>query len=234
MAEEITGAAPTNTSTGAAAEAPVAETPASDTAVPAQGAAPAPEQKTDEAPAAKYAFGLDGDDDEGAAESGSTGEKAGEEKHEGAPEKYDFGELDKNAPEIMGAFSGAAKDLNLSQEQADSLVAKMQPALVKSNEAYLARCAKQWEEQAVSDAEYGGDKLAESLPVAKRAYKQFASEKLREEFRESGLDKHPEVIRLFLHVGQAVSGDVAIQGQAAKGPGYADARTMYPNSKLNP
>ena len=233
MAEEITGVASTNTSTGEAAEAPVAETPASDTAVPAQGATTAPEQKTDEAPAAKSAFGLDGDD-EGAAESGSTGEKAGEEKHEGAPEKYDFGELGKSAPDLMGAFSGAARELNLSQGQADSLIAKMQPALAKQQTDYLARCAKEWEEAAVSDAEYGGDKLAESLPVAKRAYKQFASEKLREEFRKAGLDKHPEVIRLFLHVGQAVSGDTAIIGQAVKGPGFSDARSLYPNSKLNP
>lgn len=234
MAEEITGAVSTNASTETAAEAPVAESPASDAAVPAEGAA-APEQNAGEQESARPAFGLEADDeDDGDATSDSTGQKPGEEKHDGAPEHYEFGELDKQAPEVMGAFADAAKGLNLTQEQASTLVEKMQPALAKSNQDYLDRCARQWEQEATNDAEYGGAKLAESLPVAKRAYKQFASPKLREEFRKAGLDRHPEVIRLFLHVGQAVSSDVAVNGVAAKGGGYSDARSMYPNSKMNP
>lgn len=228
MPEEIEAAAATNASTDAGGAAPVGSAPASDTAVPDAGE---PAQSGEAS--GLSGFGLDGEDDEGGAESGSTGDNPGEEKHEGAPEKYDFGEFEKSAPEMMGAFAEAAKELNLTQAQADSLIGKVAPKLQARDEAYLKRAAEEWEQRAVNDAEYGGAKLAQSLPVAKRAYRQFASPALREEFKKAGLDRHPEVIRLFLHVGQAVSGDVAVQGEPRKGPDLNDARTMYPNSRLN-
>lgn len=147
------------------------------------------------------------------------------------PEKYEI-DSDVDAA-VASTLDGTARKLGLTQEQMTTLVSEMKPAFAQSQADYLKRAAKEWEDRTLKDPEIGGANLKQNLAVARRAYQTFASKSLREEFARAGLDRHPEVIRLFLNVGRVASEDTAVRGAAAKGFDYSDPRTMYPNSKLN-
>lgn len=162
-----------------------------------------------------------------------------EEKPEGepsaaAPEKYEIAaDITENAPGIADALGGAAKDLGLSQEQLSAFVEKMRPAFVQNQQMIIDKSAKLWEDRTLADPEIGGANLKANMAVASRAYKTFASEALRKEFAQAKLDRHPEVIRLFLNIGRTLGEDTAVRTTAAKTLDLSDPRTMYPNRKLN-
>ena len=90
----------------------------------------------------------------------------------------------------------------------------------------------EWREQAVADKDFGGDKLADNLAAARRARDAFASPELTQLLEQTGLGDHPEVIRLFVKTGKAMSEDGFVTGRA--GGATRDARTIYSASNMNP
>jgi hypothetical protein len=168
------------------------------------------------------------------AAKATDGEQPKSDKPAGAPEKY----TDFKAPEgmtfdgtVIGAFSEAAKEAGLSQDAAQKVLDKMAPALAERQTAQLKAASDGWANDAKSDKEFGGDKLAENLGVAKKGMKALATPALRKLLNESGLGNHPEIIRVFYRAGKALGEDgvVSGRGSAAK-PG--DARDLYPNSNM--
>ncbi len=155
-------------------------------------------------------------DDERAAEDD---ERAAEAKAaEGAPETYeDFAApegMELNA-EALTAFSEIAKAKNLTQAEAQSMVDLATGLMTQREEAQIAAFAAQadgWREATLKDAEFGGTKLAETLPVAVRARDQFGTPELKALLDESRLGDHPEVVRLFYKVGMAISEDNFVPG----------------------
>lgn len=135
-------------------------------------------------------------------------------KPEGAPEKYEF-----KAPEgkeydtqLIGSFSEAAKDANLTQDAAQKLLDKVAPALQARTEEQVKAVHQQWTEASTADKEFGGDKLKENLGIARKALEQFGSKELRTFLEESGLGSHPEVIRMLYRAGKAISEDGFVSG----------------------
>lgn len=115
----------------------------------------------------------------------------------------------------LTAVQGFAKDLNLTQEQAQKLVDRELSVRESVNaslqaEAQSARTA--WTEAAKTDTEFGGDKFDENLGLAKTALETFGSPELKTMLEKSGMDNHPEAIRFFYKVGQAISEDKLVQG----------------------
>lgn len=162
------------------------------------------------------------------------GGKQEEAKPQGAPEKYEF-----QAPEglqlddsVMGAFGEVAKDLNLSQEQAQKFIDKVGPLMQAQQVEALTAVSSEWAEAAKVDKEFGGDKLNENLAMAKKAMDQFASPELRTLLNESALGNNPEFIRLFYRVGKAISEDGFVVGGNAKSTEQSVAQRLYPN--MNP
>lgn len=213
-------------------QTPVADPNPSQSAPVAEEAVATPAAATDNTAEAKPA--------EAAPEGNSPVSLGGdEEKPEGeqsatVPEKYEFeADITENAPGIADALGGAAKDLGLSQEQLSAFVEKMRPAFVQNQQQIIDRSAKLWEDRTLADPEIGGANLKANMAIASRAYKTFASESLRKEFAQAKLDRHPEVIRLFLNVGRTLGEDTAVRTTAAKTLDLSDPRTMYPNRKLN-
>lgn len=158
-----------------------------------------------------------------------------EKKPEGAPESYEF-----KAPEgvrfdatVIGAFSEVAKDLNLSQDQAQKVLDKMAPVIAARQAEQLQAARTEWAEAAKTDKEFGGEKLAENLGIAKKALDAFATPELRTLLEESGLGNHPEVIRVFYRAGKAISEDSFVVGQGGK-TNQGDARRLYAASNMNP
>lgn len=168
------------------------------------------------------------------AAEGQDGGKQDKAQPEGAPEKYEF-----QAPEgmqfddqVVGAFSEVAKELNLSQEQAQKFLDKVGPVMAAQQVEALTTVSSEWAEAAKVDKEFGGDKLNENLAVAKKAMDQFASPELRTLLNESALGNNPEFIRLFYRVGKAISEDGFVVGGNAKNTEQSVAQRLYPN--MNP
>lgn len=163
--------------------------------------------------------------DEGAEQSDKADKKDGEkpeekdeQKPEGAPEKYEFqaGEGVELDAEALKDFEPVARELNLTNEQAQKLVDAYPKILAgvqqRQTEAWQAQ-TEQWAADVKADKEVGGDKLTANLSAAQRALDQFGTPELREYLDGSGLGNHPELVKAFIKVGKAMSEDGVITGK---------------------
>lgn len=64
-----------------------------------------------------------------------------------------------------------------------------------------------WGTATKEDKEIGGEKFEANLTRAKQAMDKFATPELREFLETSGMGNHPELIRVFVKVGAAMSED---------------------------
>lgn len=199
-------------------------------------APPADDQSDDQPPADDKP-----DDRPPADDKPSEGEEGGEDgdeeedKPEGAPEEYaDFElpegfELDAAA---LDAFKPIAKELNLSQEQAQRLVTLQTENAQRWADQLVTQHIEQrtsWREASTNDSEFGGAGLAQNLATAKQAREAFGTPELSKLLNETGLGDHPEVIRYFYRVGKATSEhDFVNTGKPAKQGGYYDHPTSKP------
>lgn len=169
-------------------------------------------------------------------EAAATGADSGEaeDEPEGAPETYEFENADNADPAILDAYKGVAKELNLTQKQAQQMLDTVTKAADERAQAQRDEAISEWQESARKDKEYGGKNFDESLGTAKTAYEQFASDELKTLLDNSGLGNHPEVIRLFYRVGKAIGEDAFVDGVAKKpqGADQSVAQRMYPD--MNP
>ena len=133
--------------------------------------------------------------------------------------------------ETSAAFNALSKELALSQEQSQKIVDRIAPMIAAQQTKARDTAMSGWESAAKSDAEFGGEKITESLSVAKRALSQFGSAGLRELLNSTGLGSHPEIIRLLYRAGKSISEDT-IAPQSTSAPTQTDpARVMFPNQK---
>ena len=165
--------------------------------------------------------------------------KEGEAAPPGAPEEYAAfvaPEGVKFDDDTLGELKALAKEDNLSQDKAqkyaDLGVKAVQKFQTRMQEQ-VTQAQQQWVTDSKADKEFGGDKLNENLAVAKKARDAFGTPELTQLLNETGLGNHPEMIRAFFRIGQAVSEDRLVPGgtQPAKN-GQSIAQRMYPN--MNP
>jgi len=154
-------------------------------------------------------------------------------KADSAPEAYaDFAmpEGISMDPSAMASFSAVAKELNLSQEAAQTMIDKMAPAMASRQQELLTQARTDWATAARSDKEYGGVKLSENLAVAQTAMDAFGTPELRALLNESGLGNHPEVIRVFYRAGKAISQDRFVSANGSpQGRPVDPADRLFPN-----
>lgn len=153
-----------------------------------------------------------------APDDGKQEEKKEDDKPDGAPEKYEFTaaegvDLDTEA---LKDFEPVARELNLTNEQAQKLV----DAYPKILEGVQQRQAEAWQAQTEewaatvkADKEIGGDKLTANLSVAQRALDTFGTPELKEYLNGTGLGNHPELVKAFIKVGKAMSEDGMVTGK---------------------
>ncbi|PJD67989.1 peptidase [Enterobacter kobei] len=140
-----------------------------------------------------------------------------EQKQEGAPEKYEFqaGEGVELDTEALKDFEPVARDLNLTNEQAQKLVDAYPKILAgvqqRQAEAWQAQ-TEQWAADVKADKEIGGDKLTTNLSAAQRALDQFGTPELKEYLEGTGLGNHPELVKAFIKIGKAMSEDGMVDG----------------------
>ncbi|HDZ1286270.1 peptidase [Klebsiella pneumoniae] len=141
-----------------------------------------------------------------------------EQKQEGAPEKYEFqaGEGVELDAEALKEFEPVARELNLTNEQAQKLVDAYPKILAgvqqRQAEAWQAQ-TEEWAATVKADKEIGGDKLTANLGVAQRALDTFGTPALKEYLNGTGLGNHPELVKAFVKVGKAMSEDGVVTGK---------------------
>lgn len=140
-----------------------------------------------------------------------------EQKPEGAPEKYEFkaGEGVELDTEALKDFEPVARDLNLTNEQAQKLVDAYPKILAGVQQRQAEAWQKQTDDWAASvkaDKEIGGDKLTANLSAAQRALDQFGGPALKEYLDSTGLGNHPELVKTFVKIGKAMSEDGMVDG----------------------
>lgn len=192
---------------------------------PAAGAPGAQTQQTTEGQTSTEAAKAD--------ESSSTEGDAGKPAEKaGAPEKYEFTQAEAFDAKVIGEFSEVAKELNLPQDAAQKILDKVAPVIQARQAEAMEAARTEWVNTAKADKEFGGDKLAENLAVAKKALDQFGTPELRTLLNESGLGNHPEVIRMMFRAGKAISEDRFVAGGVGGPSASRDAaRALYPSQQ---
>lgn len=200
---------------GGAAPAP------SEPAAPA-AEAPAPAGEPAKPEGDKPQPGAEGDkpQDDKPADGEKPADKPAEEKdqkQEGAPEKYEFtaGEGVELDTEALKDFEPVARDLNLTNEQAQKLVDAYPKIMAgvqqRQAEAWQAQ-TEQWAADVKADKEIGGDKLTANLSAAQRALDLFGTPELKTYLNDTGLGNHPDLVKAFVKIGKAMSEDGMVDG----------------------
>lgn len=137
---------------------------------------------------------------------------------EGAPEKYEFKPTDKVSFDdtVIGAFSKVAKDLNLTQANAQKILDEVSPVIVAQQQALTAKAKTEWISAVHADKEFGGDNLTSNLAIAKRALDTFGTPELNKLLDVTGLGNNPEIIRAFYRAGKAIAEDKVVTSGNAR------------------
>lgn len=144
-------------------------------------------------------------------------EKEKDPQQTGSPEQYDFQsregvELDTEA---LKDFEPVARDLNLTNEQAQKLVDAYPKILAGVQQRQAEAWQKQTEDWAAAvkaDKTIGGDRLTANISAAQRAIDQFGSAELKEYLNGTGLGNHPELVKFCVNVGKSLSEDGMVTG----------------------
>lgn len=162
------------------------------------------------------------------------------------PEKYEikFGE-EAADPAAVEAFTPIAKELGLTNDQAQKL-ATFHAEQVTASQAKVAAAQTDvwnnqlntWRAEARADKEYGhlagGKTFDENAALIAKGLATFGTPELNKALIDYGMGNHPEVARYFYRVGKAVSEDTIRVG-ANIGSGGAPrvplANRMFPTMK---
>ncbi|HHU2814405.1 peptidase [Escherichia coli] len=158
-----------------------------------------------------------GDKPEDGKDKPEEGKEKDDKKAEGAPEKYEFKaaegvELDTEA---LKDFEPVARELNLTNEQAQKLVdayPKILAGVQQRQADAWQKQTEQWAADVKADKDIGGDKLTSNLSAAQRALEQFGSDDLKEYLNGTGLGNHPALVKFCVKVGKAMSEDKMVTG----------------------
>ena len=188
---------------GGAAPAGTEPVPASD---------PAPTPASEPAPEGKPADPAKEPEVDKAGEKDKAKEPEKKDEKPVVPEKYEFKApegVEQLDPQALAVFEPIAKELGLSQEQAQKLV-DIYPQIQQQQAEAWSKQVTDWGDQVKADKEIGGDKLTASVGQAQKALDQFGTPALREYLESSGLGNHPELVRAFAKVGKMMSEDKII------------------------
>lgn len=134
--------------------------------------------------------------------------------------------------ESLDAFKNAAKELKLTQEQAQKFV-DMQTSLTqkaaKAQTEAWQNMRKEWADAAKGDKEVGGEAFKGNIAVAKRALDKYATKEFREAIEATGMGDHPELIRFLYRVGKTLKEDQIITKGNEPAGGVSHAKTLFPN-----
>jgi len=129
-----------------------------------------------------------------------------------------------------------ARERGLSKDEAAVMLAQREKAAAGFEARSIETMAKArlgWVDTIKADKELGGDNLPETQRLSMLAVERFVSPALREHLRTTGFGDHPEIVRMFRSIGQAMSEDKpGVGGGLSKGGGEKKdaASVLYDNT----
>ncbi len=170
-----------------------------------------------------------------AGETGKSEDKANEWL--GAPEGgYNQDGVDVPAglelnDETCEALAGVCKDLGLSQKSFATIINRVGPILQQQEAQVIESFRADNLKAFAADKELGGANAQKTIDVANKAYNKYCSEGLKDLFKQTGLNTHPDVIKMFYSLSQMMSEDTTPRGNGGS-HGY-DVRQFFKNSNMN-
>lgn len=184
-------------------------------------------------PEAPKTEGAEAEQEAAKATEGEEKKGDGEEGAQGAPEKYewDLGEGVEVSEELAGEFEPIARELNLTNDQANKLASEMLPKVQKQMSDQWAKQVDDWRQKAESDPEFGGAKLEQTMTEARKALEVHGSKELTELLDQTGIGNHPALIRAFASMGRGLSEDQLIKPEAGPSEKKDLTEAFYPGTK---
>jgi hypothetical protein len=148
-----------------------------------------------------------------------------------APEKYEFKlegfEID--AP-VMERFEPVFRELDLTNEQATKLAEGYAQIRRQEADAWQAEVSG-WADAVKSDAEIGGDKMPAMVSAANRVIGLYGTPELRAFFKDTGYGNHPELVRVFARIGNALPKEDTVVDGNPSGATRSIEERLYGNTK---
>lgn len=167
-------------------------------------------------------------------EGGGEGEGDAGKASDGAPEAYEAFQTPEGF-EVdearMGEFQTFAKEMNLTQENAQKVLDWAVAELNNVNTAQAEQwkdTVKGWRKEAAADKEYGGHNMKENMAHVARALQKFGTPELNAMLDSLGVGNHPELVRFFYRAGKELAEDQPNKG-AGDGQARDAASVLYPD-----
>ncbi|HSW00018.1 MAG TPA: hypothetical protein VLI39_07590 [Sedimentisphaerales bacterium] len=140
------------------------------------------------------------------------------------------GEVDK---ELLGSFRevllGGKIPLESAQKLAD-LGRKLSETALKQNADAWGKLRESWTNEIRADADFGGQKLPETIERAKRVLGKFGESGLVQFLDSTGFGDNPALIRLLAKVDRALGEDRTVDGAPSSGDNRSTAQVLYPKT----
>ena len=177
--------------------------------------------------------------EDGETKSGTLlGDASDDGEKETEVQEYDFKlpegyELDKGlADTITPLFKEAGLSQETAQKIVDSYVKHLETKTVESQDSAISTWEKQIEEWKVEAQKDLGSSAKTDLATAAKFMDKFGSPRLREILDDTGFGNHPELIKLFVRAGKAISEDTFVEsGNSAPSNAGLDFKKLYPTMK---
>lgn len=129
---------------------------------------------------------------------------------------------------LLDGITKYAEENGLTQKQAE---AQLNLELSKAQAAQEAhqKQVNDWAEQTKADKDLGGDNFNKTVELAVRARDKFASPEFIQMLDKSGFGNHPEVVRFFKSIGEAMSEDSHVSGTLPSNTNVSDGKLFYPS-----
>jgi hypothetical protein len=143
----------------------------------------------------------------------------------GAPEQYADFTVPENFSAPIDDFKTWAKENNMTQEAAQSVVDfytnKVAPQMQAQHEAQVSAWTKE------STEKFG----KEGIESANNALSRFSTPEFKTFLQETGLGNHPEMIAIFKEISSKISESSFIDSKTTESKQKTLGQIMYPNMK---
>ncbi|MCH7392428.1 hypothetical protein [Acinetobacter dispersus] len=132
--------------------------------------------------------------------------------------------------ELDGDDSKALLELGQEFKMPQEAVQKLVDLGIQMQQRQVAQqqqMVRSWIDATRADAEYGGEKLQQSLLTAQKAFTLPRGDKISKLLGSSGLGNHPDVIGFMTEVGKLLEPDSIVHGQGANTSNLSLGKLWY-------
>lgn len=108
----------------------------------------------------------------------------------------------------MASFKTVAKELGLTKDQAQKLV-DMDAQNIQNADNAFREMQKKWKEDTMKEL---GENAEQKLGEAAAAFKRFGDDEFVKLLKDTGLENHPAMVRVFRNIGSKLAVDKTVPG----------------------